>query len=123
MTVLLFSVGSPAMTPWMEAIETQSGKLFYKHPKSDATAWVLPKGSVVDAALSLQNKITHIRERMKKMQAVARQAVPMDKRQVKLHVSRGNILEESLGLLRISSVEELLAGPLKVTFENEVLSL
>jgi hypothetical protein len=111
------------MTPWMEAIETKSGKLFFKHPKTDATAWVLPKGAVVDAALSLQNKIAYIRDRIKQMQALARQALPPDMRQQQLEVkvSRLNILEESLGCLRLSSPDELLAGAMKVTFTDEVI--
>lgn len=110
------------MTPWMEAIESKTGKLFYRHPKTDACAWVLPKGSVLDAALSLQNKIAYLRERMRAMQEVARQAVPRDKQELRLTVRRGavELLEDSLGALRVCSVEELLAGPVKVTFANEV---
>jgi hypothetical protein len=112
--------GAAAMTPWMEAIETKSGKLFYRHPRTDATAWVLPKGAVVDAALSLQNKVAHLRLRLKDMQTLAKQAIPLDRHQLKLSVLRGNILEESLGALRLASVDELLAGPMKVTFTHEV---
>ena len=111
------------MTPWMEAIETKSGKLFYRHTKTDATAWVLPKGAVLDTALSLQNKITHLRERLRAMQAVARQVVPRDKHELRVTVQRGGLLEESLGALRVCSAEELLAGPLKITFANEVSAL
>lgn len=109
------------MTPWMEAIETKSGKLFYRHPKTAATAWVLPKGAVLDSSLSLLNKMTHLRERVRAMQAVARQSVPRDKHELRVTVHRGaGLLEESLGALRVCSADELLAGPLKVTFANEV---
>jgi hypothetical protein len=114
--------GAAAMTPWMEAIDTDTGKLFFKHPKTDATAWVLPKGSVVDTALSLQNKIAYIRQRLKTMRALARQALSPDRQQLKLDVHRCKILEDSLGVLRLASPDELLAGPLKVSFVDEVCS-
>jgi hypothetical protein len=120
--IFFLASGAAAMTPWMEAIDTDTGKLFFKHPKTDATAWVLPKGSVVDTALSLQNKIAYIRQRLKTMRALARQALPPDRQQLKLDVHRCKILEDSLGVLRLASPDELLAGPLKVSFVDEVCS-
>jgi hypothetical protein len=51
----------------MEAVNPKSGKRFFRHPKTDATAWVLPKGSVLDPVLSLRT----IRERIRTMHAVA----------------------------------------------------
>ena len=108
------------MTPWMEAIDRKTGKLFFKHPKTDATAWTLPKGSVLDATLSLQNKINYLKECIKIKQTGVRERLNPDRHQLKMNVNRHNILEESLGFLRLSSTEELLAGPMKVTFVNEV---
>jgi len=40
--------GAAAMTPWVETIDDQSGKLCFVHIRSNAFAWVLPKGALVD---------------------------------------------------------------------------
>ena len=110
------------MTPWMSVIDFKTGKLFYKHPKSEATAWELPKGSVLDNALSLKNKMAYLKERIKTMQFVARQKPNSGDSQLKLDINRSNILEESLGFLRLSQPDELFAAPVKVSFRNEVLT-
>lgn len=120
---LLHSVaGSAAMTPWTEAVDSDSGKLFFRHPKTAATAWVLPKGAVLDQALSLQNKIAHLRLRVRALQAEARRGLPPDKLQLELRVSRANLLEESLGQVRLASPAQLLASPMKIIFADEASS-
>lgn len=42
------------MTPWIESIDFQTGKLFYSHPSTGAMAWSLPKGALLDEADSFR---------------------------------------------------------------------
>mmetsp|Transcript_10754 Transcript_10754/g.16337 ORF Transcript_10754/g.16337 Transcript_10754/m.16337 type:complete len:854 (-) Transcript_10754:260-2821(-) len=111
--------GSPTTTPWAEMVDEGTNKLYYLHPKTGATAWTLPDGAVLDPSVSFKNKCTYLMSNITRMAQEARRRLPPDSYSVKLTIQRHNMLGDSLRYLRLPSADELLAGPLRVTFEGE----
>jgi hypothetical protein len=49
MLLSMINQGAASMTPWIEAIDDQTEKLFYVHRRSNAVSLVLPKGALLDS--------------------------------------------------------------------------
>ena len=65
--------GAAPMTPWIEAIDEKTEKLYYCHPKSNAVAWTLPKGALVDDVASFRSKRAFLLQRFERtMQEVCK---------------------------------------------------
>lgn len=58
--------GAAPMTPWVEAVDDKTHKLYYTHPKSNAVAWTLPKGALVDNVASFRSKRTYLLRRFER---------------------------------------------------------
>ena len=112
--------GSQAMTPWTEAIDEASGELYYFHPKTRSSAWALPEGALLDSDGSFHNKYLYLHSYLKGKGQAARRELAGDMHNVRLSIHRSNVLEESLRLLRLPTAQQLLAGPLRVAFIDEV---
>ena len=111
--------GSQAMTPWVEAIDNDSGTLYYYHPKTGSSSWTLPQGALIDTDGSHQNKYTYLRNYLQKKSQDARRSLAVDMHNVRLSIRREHVLEDSLRLLRLPTPGQLLAGPLRVSFVDE----
>ena len=111
--------GAANLTPWVEAIDEKSGKLFYCHSKSNETAWTIPKGVILDEAGSLKNKHYYLKSRMRKRSIQACNELNTHSYVIQLEVKRGNLLEESLQQLFAKAKEEIDAGPIRVKYQNE----
>ena len=61
--------GAAPMTPWVEAVDDKTHKLYYTHPKSNAVAWTLPKGALVDSVASFRSKRTYLLRRFERTMA------------------------------------------------------
>ena len=111
--------GAADMTPWAEAVDDRSGKLFYRHPRSNETSWVMPKGALLDEAASLRNKRAFLSKRIVSRAQDACLEMGVHAYVISLQVRRENILEESLQRVYALSKNEVDAGPIRVKFEGE----
>jgi len=111
--------GAANMTPWVEAIDDKTGKLFYCHTKTNETAWTIPKGVILDEAGSLKNKHYYLKNRISKRSVNACNILDTHSHVIQLEIKRGNILEESLQQIYAKSQEEIDAGPIRVKYQNE----
>jgi hypothetical protein len=111
--------GSVAMTPWVEAIDQNTSKLYYYHAKTGSSAWALPDGALLDPDGSYRNKYIYLQTYFKLKSVECRRGLALDMHNVRLSIRRQNILEETLRLLRLPTAQQLLAGPLRVTFVDE----
>ena len=118
--------GATTMTPWVEMIDPETQKIFFLHPKTKASSWSLPSGALLDRKKSFQNKMKYFYLNLKKLSQAATAAgataggAGASPHPVHLYLSRENLLEETLRQLRLPTSEELLAGPIRITFQNEV---
>jgi HECT-domain (ubiquitin-transferase)/Fibronectin type III domain len=111
--------GSADMTPWVEAVDERTNKLYFTHPKTNAIAWALPKGALIDQAASFRSKRAYLIRRIsaKKQEACIKLGVQAHVNQ--LQVSRRNILEDSVQRLNALSAVQVDGGPIRIRFDNE----
>jgi len=119
LAVRTLPAGSQPMTPWTEAVDEKSEKLYYCHPKTNAVAWSLPRGALIDESASFRSKRAYLRRCFeKRMQQICASGGVLNKTMT-VAVSRGNLLEDSLRRLYGAEPEELDGGLLRVRFEGE----
>lgn len=111
--------GAAPMTPWTEAIDEKTDKLYYCHPKTKAVAWTLPKGALVDDASSFRSKRAYLMRCFeKRMQQVCAEQHLLNKN-LSISVSRKNLLEDSLRALYGADPDDLDGGLLRIRFDGE----
>ena len=111
--------GAANLTPWVEAIDEKTGKIFYCHTKTNETAWTIPTGVILDEAGSLKNKHYYLKNQMRKRSVQACNDLGTHSHVIQLEVKRGNLLEESLQQIFAKDKEEIDAGPIRVKYQNE----
>lgn len=124
--------GAASITPWSEAIDENTNRLVYVHPKSKVVASALPEGSLVDNNASFKNKTNYLYKKLKemakssiaKLQEQADDVGYSDQLQngnyaYKVTLCRESILEGSLRCLHRLRNESLTAGPLRISFSGE----
>ena len=111
--------GASDMTPWVETIDPRTGKLYYVHPKSNETSWILPKGAIIDAAQSLKNKKQFLSHKFRTKSEALCEDMNVQHHVIYLTVNRSNLLEESFQQLYSLSPDELDAGPIRIRFNGE----
>jgi hypothetical protein len=115
--------GATTMTPWVEMVDPDSGKIFFLHPKTKASSWSLPTGALLDRKKSYHNKLQSFYSHLKTLSREARQSLSLssyEQYNVKLSLSRDNLLEDTLRQFRLLTSQELLAGPIRISFHNEI---
>ena len=119
LAVRTLPAGSQPMTPWIEAVDEKTDKLYYCHSKTNAVAWSLPRGALVDEAASFRSKRSCLlRKFEKRMQDVCAQQRLLNKT-MQVSVTRSNLLEDSLRRLYGADAEEIDGGLIRVRFEGE----
>lgn len=111
--------GAAEMTPWVEALDETTGKLFYRHPRTNATAWILPKGALVDEAGSLKNKRYFLQQQAQYRAREACEGLGVLHHVCQISIKRGNLLEDSLQAVYRIPTLELNAGPIRVRYDGE----
>lgn len=111
--------GAAPMTPWTEAIDEKSGHIYYTHPKTNAVAWMLPKGALVDEVASFRSKRAYLLRRFEKRMAEVCARSRMLNKTMVVAVSRSNLLEDSLRRLYGAEAEELDGGLIRVRYQGE----
>jgi len=103
--------GAAAMTPWVEMIDEKSEKICYVHIKSNALAWALPKGAILDEVASFKSKKEWLTRRVKRRSDEARKSKNLIDSSGsllyfanKLNIDRNNVMENSLAALQRLSV-------------------
>jgi len=111
--------GAQTMTPWVELIDSDTNKIYYLHPKTKSTTWILPTGALLDRKISFQNKLQYFYSKLKLLSQESKRNLPIEKHSLKLYLSRDNILEETLRQLRLPISDEFLSGPIRIHFDGE----
>lgn len=111
--------GAQPMSPWVEVIDERSNKMFYCHSKTNAIAWNLPGGGMLDGQASFKNKRSYLQNEMERRMARICQPFGVAQRVLQIAVQRENMLESSLRLLHHTPADDIHAGPIRVRFHGE----
>jgi hypothetical protein len=104
------------MTPWVEKIDEKSEKICYVHIKSNAFAWALPKGAILDSVASFKSKKEWLGKKIRLRSDEAKRTKNLVDSNGsllyfvnKLTIDRNNVTENSLSALnRLSATGEFL---------------
>ena len=111
--------GAPTISSWVEVVDEKSHKRFYIHSKTNAVAWTLPSGAILDEAGSFKNKRQYLRNQFARKAATVCMPYGVQQRVMHVNVDRTNLLEASLRILHHATEEDLTAGPVRVKFAGE----
>ena len=111
--------GAASVSPWVEVVDERAHKVFFCHTKTNAIAWKLPEGGILDEAGSFKNKRTYLINQMEKRSAQACAQYGVAMRPLQIKVDRKHLLEASLRILHHAAPDEMEQGPIRVQFEGE----
>jgi hypothetical protein len=80
--------GSEDITPWVEAIDNASHKVYFVHLKSTSVSWKLPTGVLIDKAESFKNKKIYLHRQLLLRTAAACKLQGVKSHALKLSIKR-----------------------------------
>jgi len=111
--------GAASSSPWVEVVDERAHKVFFCHTRTNAIAWKLPEGGILDEVGSFKNKRNYLINQMEKRSAQACAEYGVSQRPMQINVDRKHILEASLRILHNTPADEIEQGPIRVHFEGE----
>ena len=111
--------GAAALSPWVEVVDERAHKIFFCHSKTNAIAWKLPEGALLDETGSFKNKRNYLLNQMQRRMTQLCAQYNVEQRPLQIHIDRSNLLEASLRVLHQTPAIEIDQGPIRVRFKGE----